>query len=84
MTKEEFKKLAKGLKAVYTQPTFLPDTDALSIWYELLKDLDYMIAQAAVQKHMITSKFPPTIAEIREQAAEVTYGQKPLWSDGWA
>lgn len=83
MTKDEFKKLAKGMKAVYSQPTFLPDADALQIWYELLKDLDYMIAQAAVQKHMISSKFPPTIAEIREQAASVAHGDRPLWSDGW-
>ena len=83
MTKEEFKILAKGMKAVYTQQNFLPDADALNIWYTLLQDLDYMIAQAAIQKHMITSKFPPTIADIREQAAAVSYGEKPLWSDGW-
>ena len=83
MTKDEFRVVAKGMKAVYTQPTFLPDSDAMNIWYALLKDLDYNIAQAAIQKHMVTSKFPPTIADIREQAASVTYGEKPMWSDGW-
>lgn len=83
MTKDEFKVLAKGLKAVYTQTTFLPDAEALHVWYELLKDLDYTIANIAIQKHMIASKFPPTIAEIREQAATIMLGDKPLWSDGW-
>ena len=83
MNRDEFKILCKGMKAVYTQPTFLPDADAFNIWYSLLKDLEYSVAQAAIQKYMLTNKFPPTIADIREQAAEVRVGQKPLWSDGW-
>ena len=83
MTKEEFKILAKGMKAVYTQPTFLPDSDSLNVWFSLLQDLDYMIAQAAIQKYMLTNKFPPTIADIREAATTVSIGEKPLWSDGW-
>ena len=83
MTYDEFKILAKGMKAVYTQPTFLPDADAFNIWYQLLQDIDYKVANIAIQKHMMTSKFPPTIADIREQAATVTSGERPLWSDGW-
>ena len=83
MTYDEFKILAKGMKAVYTQPTFLPDAAAFNIWYQLLQDIDYKIANAAIQKYMLTSKFPPTIADIREQAASVVSGEKPLWSDGW-
>ena len=83
MTYDEFKILAKGMKAVYMQPTFLPDAAAFNIWYQLLQDIDYKIANAAIQKYMLTSKFPPTIADIREQAASVVSGEKPLWSDGW-
>lgn len=83
MTRDEFKILAKGMKAVFTQPTFLPDADAFNIWYSLLKDLEYQVAQAAIQKYMLTNKFPPTIADIREHAASVRTGEKPLWSDGW-
>lgn len=83
MKREEFKILCKGMKAVYTQPTFLPDADAFNIWYSMLQDLDYMVAQAAIQKYMLTNKFPPTIADIREYSASVTVGEKPLWSDGW-
>ncbi len=83
MTREEFKVLCKGMKAVYTQPTFLPDADAFNIWYSLLQDIDYMVAQAAIQKYMLTNKFPPTIADIREYATTIRAGEKPLWSDGW-
>lgn len=83
MTREEFKVLCKGMKAVYTQPSFLPDADAFNIWYSLLQDIDYMVAQAAIQKYMLTNKFPPTIADIREYATTIKTGEKPLWSDGW-
>lgn len=83
MTKEEFSILCKGMKAVYTMPSFLPDGDAMNVWYSLLKDLDYMVVQTAVQKYMLTQKTPPTIADIRELCASVTMGDKPLWSDGW-
>lgn len=83
MNRDEFKVLCKGMKAVYTQPTFLPDADAFNIWFSLLQDLDYMVAQAAIQKYMLTNKFPPTIADIREMATGISIGEKPLWSDGW-
>lgn len=83
MTKEEFTILCKGMKAVYTQSTFLPDADAFTIWYRLLEDLDYTVAQAAIQKYILTNKFPPTIADIRENAALVQTGDKKTWSDGW-
>ena len=83
MTFDEFRILAKGMKAVFTSPNFLPDADSVKIWYQLLQDLDYKVANAAIQKYMLTQKFPPTIADIREQATSVSIGEKPLWSDGW-
>lgn len=78
MTKEEFKILCKIMKAVYPQPTFLPDAYAFKVWYELLEDLDYTVAQAAILKYILTNKFPPTIADIREYAVSVRTGEK--WS----
>lgn len=83
MTKEEFTILCKGMKAVYTQSTFLPDADAFTIWYRLLEDLDYTVAQAAIQKYILTNEFPPTIAAIRKYAVSVRAGEKLSWSDGW-
>lgn len=67
MTREEFKTLVKGMKAVYAQPTFIPDQDAFNVWFELLKDIPYQQANVAIQKYMLTEKFPPTIADIRER-----------------
>ena len=71
MTRDEFKILAKGMKAVYAQQTFLPDKDAFDMWFALLQDLPYKLANVAIQKHMLTEKFPPTPAEIREKAAQM-------------
>ena len=83
MTKEEFKALAKGMRAVYTNERFLPDDASMKMWYSLLQDIPYNVASIAIQKYMLTNKFPPTPAEIREQALAVQLGEKPLWSDAW-
>lgn len=83
MTKEEFKILCKIMKAVYLQPTFLPDAYAFKVWYELLEDLDYTVAQAAIEKYILTNKFPPTVADIREYAVLVRTGERWSWPDGW-
>lgn len=83
MEREEFRILAKAMKAIYAQATFLPDKDALEIWFSLLKDIPYEIANMALQKYMLTNKFPPTIAEIRELATSISAGEKELWADGW-
>lgn len=83
MEREEFKILVKGMKAVYAQPTFIPDQDAFNVWYGLLKDIDYQVCNAAIQKWMLTNKFPPTIAEIRELATEIQRGKLPDWGEAW-
>lgn len=71
------------MKSVYTSPNFLPDADAIKMWFALLGDLDYNIANIAIQKYMLNGKYPPTIADIRELATNVKTGDIPLWSDGW-
>lgn len=71
MTKEQFKILVKAMKAVYTQPTFIPDQDAFDVWYSMLKDLDYAIASRAVQMHLQTEESPPTVAGIRKQSVKL-------------
>ena len=83
MTKDEFKILAKGLKAVYTYPSFLPDADALNVWYSLLQDLPYEVCNVAIQKYMMTETEVPTIASIRKLCASVVEGETKDWGDGW-
>ena len=83
MTLEEFKILAKGMKSVYTRENFLPDKESIKIWFTLLKDIPYEVLNVAIQKWMMTNKFAPTIADLRELSNEVTQGQISDWGDGW-
>lgn len=71
MTRDEFKVLVKSLKAVYTQPSFIPDKHAFEVWYGLLGDLDYEICSKAIMKHMQTVEREPTVASIRKQVASL-------------
>lgn len=73
MTREEFLILAKAMKAVWSDPKFLPDKDAFDVWYEMLHDVPYRDAAVGLKAYMKTGKFPPTIADIREKAAAEKY-----------
>lgn len=83
MTRDEFKVLVKGMKAVYAQPTFIPDADAFNMWFALIGDLPYEVCNVSIQKYMLTNKFPPTVAEIREMAANVVSGDPLTWGESW-
>lgn len=72
MTDKEFMIIVKGLKAVYTDPKFLADDDAIDVWFGLLCDLPYQVLSTATQKYMMQEQFPPTIAGLRKKAAEIT------------
>jgi hypothetical protein len=83
MTREEFKVLVKGMKAIYSQPTFIPDQDAFNMWFALLGDLPYEVCSVAAQKYMLTNKFPPTVAELRELCSGVVNGDPLTWGESW-
>lgn len=83
MTSEEFKILAAGLKAAYPSVNFLQDEYSMRLWYKLLQDIDYAVAETAAYKHICTSKFPPTIAEIRGASQAVVSNDKRDWLEGW-
>lgn len=83
MTRDEFRKFAMALKTYYPREQLLPNREAMELWYRELADIPYTVAEAALRKYVSTNKFSPTIADIREMAATVMYGEKPQWADGW-
>lgn len=83
MTRDEFKILVKGMKAVYTQQTFIPDADAFNVWFSMLEDIEYSVASVSVQVYMMQNKFPPTIADIRELSTNMKNGQQANASEAW-
>lgn len=82
MTFEEFKKVAKGMKSIWTQQAFLPDGEAVKIWHELLKDLPYEQVSMAVTRYASTSNWPPTPADIRKQVVVIN-DESTDWGVAW-
>lgn len=86
MTDQEkrFINLMKGLKSAYTTATFLPDDKAVKVWYSMLQDIPYEVLNVAVQRYIMTNKFPPTIADLREIAAEMSIEHLDDWTKAWS
>ncbi len=84
MTKAQFIPLVKGMKAVYADPAFLADADAIMVWYSLLKDFDYEAVSKAVQEVMRSSRFKPTIADIIERIHSGTEQDRLTAMEAWS
>lgn len=64
-------------------PSFEADKDRVALFVDMLADLDPAALKAAVKQHIATSKFPPTIAELRQGAATVSGPALPSYADAW-
>lgn len=68
MNKTEFLNILDGLKSIYRKDKFPDMTQfAMEMWYESLKDLDYKITKQSIVNYIKVGKYPPTVADIREQ-----------------
>ncbi len=82
MTSKEFTKLMGFVMAAVDKPVARPTIDA---YFEMLKDLSYDLAAAAVKKIIATDEYPtlPTIGKIRQAAAEISRGHILSASEAW-
>lgn len=69
MTKAETVKLLAVINAAY--PNMQISEATVSVWHELLGDLDINLVLAATKKLILESPYPPTIADIRKRAVEI-------------
>lgn len=83
MDKKEFATFAMALKTYYPREALLPNSQAMELWFRELCDLPFDVAEAAMRKWVSTNKWSPSIAELREVAAEIRHGKLPDWGDGW-
>jgi len=60
--KKQVSSFLKQIIGAYT--TFEPTPERVEIWQRHLEDIDYDLAVKRLDKHILTSKFPPTVAEI--------------------
>lgn len=81
---DEWRKIAKGLRSVYTSDRFMPDNDAVKVWYVLLKDLQYEDVARACKAYMLNEHFPPTVADIRKLVVEISCPAAAAdWCKAW-
>lgn len=83
MDKREFATFAMALKTYYPREALLPNQQAMELWYRELCDIPMDVAEAAMRKWVSTQKWSPSIAELRELAAEIQHGKLPDWGEGW-
>lgn len=81
MTKIEVAEVVAMLMAAYPQARFAEQTSA--VYETLLRDLDHKLVQRACMSIIASSRFMPTIAEIRETCVNLKFGRKRPGGDAW-
>ena len=73
MKKSETAQILALIGAAYSRFDVPQKKDSLKFmtWHKMLKDFDFQLTQTAVEKLIAECKFPPSIADIREQVADV-------------
>lgn len=73
----------KGLTTAYPQQNFIKDEYALNLWYTALQDIPYPTLNKAATNYIMTHKFPPTIADIRELSYRLSNAAPMLGPAAW-
>jgi hypothetical protein len=69
------------LAMFYPQWNIPPAT--MQAWAELLEDIPADALMAAAKQHAVTSKWPPTLAELRQPAQQTTRQALPTFAEAW-
>ena len=83
MKRDEFALWAAALQTYYPREKLLPNKQALELWFRALEDIPYKVAETALNTWVATEKWSPSIAEIREKAAQIVTGMSGDWGEGW-
>lgn len=84
MTPNEIKAVMIVIGNAYPTSKFAAfDKEMFKVWSECLADVDYTAGRAAVVAGIMTSKFPPSIAEIRERVAAVVVSDVATPLEAW-
>lgn len=65
----EYANLFMGIKESYPKSGLFENDSAIRFWYKMLSDIPIEDLSKAVATHISTSKYAPTISEIREIAS---------------
>ena len=71
MTKKEFKTLYDNMKALFPKDDMVLSNEALKLWYDCLKDLDFRRANEGLLLYAQENHWIPSIADIRKYASKI-------------
>lgn len=85
MTKNETVKLFAIIKALFPRDDAFKNAtpDMVVAWAEMLADIPFDHAKAAVKAAVSTSPFPPAISEIRDYATRITGPRRMTAEEAW-
>jgi len=69
VTRDEVKEIFKAIILSYPSMPELT-SEKIDLWHSLLKDISFSDAKKSVEEHIKTSRFIPTIADIRNAVRE--------------
>ena len=81
MNKQECAVLVGMIASAY--PSWKPTQETVTVYVELLQDLDMEESHLAVRRLLMASEFPPTVASIRKKVLEQIDGLPLTKSDAW-
>lgn len=81
---EDFRVIIKGLKAAFPRDNFIDSEYTLNLWYTALQDIDYPTLNKAATSYVMSKRFPPTIADIRQLAFDLSSPPDDLAAEEWA
>ena len=85
MTKKETAAMFALISALYPRDEKFAkaDKEAILAWHEMLEDIPFDVAKAAIKASVATSPFPPQICDIREYATRMTGKRRMTADEAW-
>ena len=84
VTREEFKVIAATIKAAYQRENFMDSQRVFDLWYSQLQDIDAETLRRAASAYIMSNHFPPTIADIRQMAFDLTAPADDIAAEEWS
>ena len=80
---EDFRTIVRGLQAAFPRDNFIPNEYTFNLWYTALQDIPYPSLNKASTSYIMSNRFPPTIADIRQLAYDLSAQPDELPSAAW-
>lgn len=80
---EDFRAIVRGLQAAFPRDNFIPNEYTFNLWYTALQDIPYPSLNRASTSYIMSNRFPPTIADIRQLAYDLSAQPDELPSVSW-